>query len=219
MFIVMAKKPGENAKTRLAIALDQETRTALAAAFITDKARVLSALSAQARIVVAPPDSPEVLRPLVGSHLSLRAQHGSDLGERLCYAAAEAFAEGAAWVALVDADTPTLPPAYLQEAMASLQKGTEIVLGPARDGGYYLIGMRRLHRDLFEGIAWSTSSVFADTVAKLGARSLHVLPEWYDIDTPVELAILRTELASMTPDTPGYPSETARVLSGLQLHA
>jgi uncharacterized protein len=216
MFIVMAKKPGESAKTRLSSALDQETRTALAAAFITDKARVLCALMAQTRVVVAPPDDPEVLRPLVGSLVSLRAQQGRDLGERLCNAAAEAFAEGAPWVALVDADTPTLPPAYLSEASAALCAGKEVVLGPARDGGYYLIGMRSLHRDLFEGIPWSTSTVFADTIAKLGTRSLHVLPEWYDIDTPVELAILQEELSAMNSDTPGYPFETARVLSARQ---
>jgi uncharacterized protein len=214
MFIVMAKKPGTNAKTRLAPALDPQTRTDLAAAFISDKARVLCSLTEQTRIVVAPPDPPEVLRALVGQRVSLRAQQGRDLGERLCHAAAEAFTEGAPWVALVDADTPTLPAAYLQEAMSTLQRddGPDVVLGPARDGGYYLIGMRTMHRDLFEGIAWSTPSVFAGTVAKLGARSFHSLPEWYDIDTPAELAILREELKSMSVTQPGAPTETARVL-------
>jgi uncharacterized protein len=213
MFIVMAKKPGDSAKTRLASALDPKARAELAAAFIIDKAKVLCALTKHPRIVVAPPDPPEVLRALVGPLVSLRAQHGEDLGERLCFAAAEAFAEGASWVALVDADTPTLPKAYLSEAMLALRDGADVVLGPARDGGYYLIGMRTLHRELFEGIAWSTPTVFAKTVAIVGTRSLHVLPEWYDIDTPNELAILRKELQTMNPSEPGYPAETARVLS------
>jgi uncharacterized protein len=214
MFIVMAKKPGATAKTRLASALDERTRTELAAAFIVDKAHALCTLMDEPRIVVAPPDPPEALRALVGPAVSLRAQQGADLGERLCHAAAEAFAEGATWVALVDADTPTLPIAYLREAMNALQcdGGAQVALGPARDGGYYLIGMRAMQRDLFEGIPWSTPSVFADTVAKLGDRSLHVLPEWYDVDTPAELATLRDELSSMGTDALGYPAATARVL-------
>jgi glycosyltransferase A (GT-A) superfamily protein (DUF2064 family) len=70
-----------------------------------------------------------------------------------------------------------------------------------------------MHSDLFEGIPWSTPTVFADTVAKLGARSLCTLPEWYDIDTPSELQRLREELALLDATQPGYPFETARVLS------
>jgi uncharacterized protein len=216
MFIVMAKKPGAAAKTRLSPALSESQRTDLARAFIRDKASALRSLDVPSRFVVAPPDEPESLRELVGVGLSLRAQVGADLGERLSHAADEALREGSPWVALIDADTPTLPPWYLAEAKHAFEAGVNVVLGPAKDGGYYLIGMREPYADLFEGIAWSTETVFTATVAKLGTRTVHVLPEWYDIDTPRELEQLRAELVSMSRFRPGFPSATAAVLGLLR---
>jgi hypothetical protein len=75
------------------------------------------------------------------------------------------------------------------------------VLGPAIDGGYYLIGLKRAHRSLFEGIPWSTSRVLSRTVERAGALSLPVslLPEWYDVDDAETFAILEAELAGCRP--------------------
>lgn len=95
---------------------------------------------------------------------------------------------------LVGTDTPTLPTAYLQRACDALQRGAaDVVLGPSEDGGYYLIGLRRPVPELFTGMPWSSSTVAAETLARirrLGLR-LALLPGWFDVDRGEDLARLR----------------------------
>ncbi len=95
------------------------------------------------------------------------------------------FATGFGAACLVNSDSPTLPTALLiQAARALLAPGERVVLGPAEDGGYYLLGMKQPHAHLFADIAWSTSSVAAATHARAVALGLDVvtLPAWYDVD-------------------------------------
>ena len=102
-------------------------------------------------------------------------------------------------VLAIDSDTPTLPTAFLQQAIELIASpdAVDIVLGPSDDGGYYLIGMRALHRELFVDMAWSTSSVLPETVRRAEALGLKIawLPMWFDIDMPEDLQRLRTTLA------------------------
>jgi glycosyltransferase A (GT-A) superfamily protein (DUF2064 family) len=95
----------------------------------------------------------------------------------------DAFYQGARDVLLTGTDLPTLPRTHLVEALALIKKH-DVVLGPTADGGYYLIGLRKMIPDLFQGIAWSTSTVFAETKKKIESAglSLGLLPECRDLD-------------------------------------
>src|SRR5439155_15870223 len=94
----------------------------------------------------------------------------------------------------IESDTPSLPLGFLRQALdLVVTPEIDVVLGPTEDGGYYLIGLRTVHRDLFEAMAWSTSQVLPETLRRAAAKGLRVacLPTWYDIDTPDDLARLR----------------------------
>ena len=112
----------------------------------------------------------------------------------------------------IDSDTPTLPLGYLEQALDSVTTpNVDVVLGPTEDGGYYLIGLRTVHRELFEAMAWSTSQVLSETIRRAEATGLRVacLPPWYDIDTPMDLARLQVEL---TESDDASPRHTRRFL-------
>jgi glycosyltransferase A (GT-A) superfamily protein (DUF2064 family) len=91
---------------------------------------------------------------------------------------------------VIGSDLPDLPPAIVADALAALDgEATGVVLGPAADGGYYLIGMNRLHPELFDGIDWSTERVMAQTVAAAEQSGVHpaLLETWPDVDTAADL--------------------------------
>lgn len=115
--------------------------------------------------------------------LSVVAQAKGDLGARMAYSFEAAFAEEAEQVVLTGSDIPDLGPALIEKAFAELDKA-ELVLGPAEDGGYYLIGMRAPGLPVFEGIKWSTDQVLAQTVALARATADRVayLCTLYDVD-------------------------------------
>ena len=125
-------------------------------------------------------------------------QEGEDLGARL-YTALSGAAREAAGVAALGSDHPTLPLDLVHRAFERLEDGAEVVLGPAEDGGYYLIALQAgaVRRRLFEGIAWSTDQVFPATVERcreLGLR-LELLPVASDVDTPGDLRRLARAMA------------------------
>jgi hypothetical protein len=140
------------------------------------------------------------------------------LGRSLFHAARDLFDAGYSSVCLVNADSPTLPTEFLVEAARRLREsGDRIVLGPAADGGYYLIGLKRFYRRLFEEIDWSTDRVFRQTLARAGEIGVTVapLPEWYDVDDEATLTMLVREIGpfrnTASPYLNGYqaPSTTA----------
>jgi hypothetical protein len=119
------------------------------------------------------------------------------LGRSLFHAARDLFAAGYSSVCLVNADSPTLPTQFLVETVLRLQEsGDRVVLGPAADGGYYLIGLKQFHRRLFEEIDWSTERVFRQTLARAGEIRVTVapLPEWYDVDDEATWEMLTREI-------------------------
>ena len=111
-------------------------------------------------------------------------QLGTDLGKKMENAFSHLFKQGYQKIILIGTDCPYLSMEDLERAFAVLSK-QELVLGPAEDGGYYMIGMKSLHPSLFEGISWSTSKVLAQTIHKLETRgvSFELLPTYSDIDT------------------------------------
>ena len=132
----------------------------------------------------------------LGSSLPLIPQQGKDLGERMAAAFRAAWAKGLQRAVLIGSDCPALSPALLVQALAELTQH-DLVLGPASDGGYYLIGLRRdlapgTHDFLFQDINWGTDTVYHITLARATATKLTIttLQELHDIDRPEDLRYL-----------------------------
>jgi rSAM/selenodomain-associated transferase 1 len=135
---------------------------------------------------------PETINPPTAKSF---VQEGQDLGERMANAIARSFESGMEKVVLIGTDCPTLQSQHLNEAFEALSN-SDLVLGPATDGGYYLIGMKSKADYLFEGISWSTAEVLSQTLAVATAHGLHftLLDELSDIDTQEDWERYRSQI-------------------------
>ena len=189
--IVFAKAPipGE-VKTRLCPPLDPDEAASLHGTLVLDAVERAKGLAGASLYVAGAPDlAHPFFKVLEGRYgAKLLPQRGPDLGARMKWAMQDAFEQGAEDVLLTGTDLPTLPRAHLMESLTLIKKH-DVVLGPTADGGYYLIGLHRMVPALFEGIEWSTASVFADTKEKTedAGLSLGLLPECRDLDTLEDL--------------------------------
>lgn len=132
--------------------------------------------------------------------VTLRTQHGSDLGARMHDALGDAIGRGDRPV-LIGTDCPMLDRARIDEAFAALAPGgADVVMLPTEDGGYALIGASRLDRTLFDGIAWGTDSVFAQTAGRIRALgwTLHRMATGWDVDRPEDLERLHRTAPALT---------------------
>jgi rSAM/selenodomain-associated transferase 1 len=220
----MAKAPRQGeVKTRLVPPLSIEGAASLSGCFIRDIAANIAAAAESAPIdgyvAYSPPGSEAAFAPLLAPGIGLLPPRRIGLGESLFDAAADLLAAGYGAVCLVNSDSPTLPTAVLVGAARALAApGDRVVLGPAEDGGYYLIGLKRAHRRLFEDIAWSTEQVLRQTLARAAEIGLAAmtLGGWYDVDDVASLRRLVRELSD--PAAAGYPAPyTAGFLSRLDL--
>ena len=209
---LMAKVPlAGSVKTRLTPPLTPEEAATLSLCFLRDMTTNLSGLdrdTTEGLVLYTPADSEHLLSDLLPQSLKLVPQNGETLGERLVNAAAELLNEDFDSVCLINSDSPTLPAKILRTAVSLLaQEGDRVVLGPSQDGGYYLIGLKRPHRNLFERIAWSTADVLAHTIERAADIKLPVelLPMWYDVDDAATLRLLSEELG-LSPNGAGSPS-------------
>jgi rSAM/selenodomain-associated transferase 1 len=170
----------------------------VARAFLLDTLSRLAGVPARRVLVFAPPSSAADFAALAGADWSLVPQAEGDLGRRLERFISEQLAAGVEQVVVVGTDSPTLPVAYVEEAFGLLHRA-DVVLGPATDGGYYLLGCGPRLPPLFDGIDWSTDRVLAQTVERLGEHSwrLTLLPPWYDVDTPESWAMLQGHVAAL----------------------
>jgi rSAM/selenodomain-associated transferase 1 len=187
----MAKHPAAGrVKTRLAAALGPEVANALARAFIQDLAERLAQLPYPVTWTYWPPEA-DFSSLVPGA--CCRPQRGEDLGARMADALAAAFAEGTEPVLVLGTDTPHVPGAVLAEAAAALAS-SDLALGPAEDGGYYLIGLRRPAPPLFAGVEWGTPDVLGATLVRAREAGLrvHLLPADFDVDLPDDVARLWT---------------------------
>jgi uncharacterized protein len=123
---------------------------------------------------------------------------------------------------VLNSDSPTLPTSLLVETAHVLARpGERAVLGPALDGGYYLLGLKAKHHRLFEDIAWSTERVAQQTLERAAELKLpvHILPTWYDVDDVAGLKIMRAELfegQSFAPGLcPAQPRHTRALIQSL----
>jgi rSAM/selenodomain-associated transferase 1 len=199
---VMAKAPRVgDAKTRLVPPLSPAEAARLSACFIRDATENIAAAAQQAAlegyVAYSPPDAEAEFALLLADGTGLLPSRRNGLGASLYDAAEDLLAAGYGSTCLVNSDSPTLPTSLLVDAARALSlPGDRIVLGPAEDGGYYLIGLKQAHARLFEDVAWSTPLVFAQTVERareIGLEPL-VLPMWYDVDDLESLQRLNAEL-------------------------
>lgn len=196
---IVCKAPVDGAcKTRLCPPLTTREAAALSRCFIADVAAAVDAVAPRSGFAVyTPQDAQAAFDGLLPPGFPMLVQRGDGLDERLVHATDDLLSAGFGGVCLINADSPTLPPALLQQAVHALrQPGDRIVLGPAIDGGYWLIGLKRPHVALFEGVVWSTSQVLAQTLARVAALGvpLSLLPLWYDVDDLGSLQLLLQEL-------------------------
>ena len=155
---------------------------------------------------------------------SLHRQRAGGLGARMAAAFRETFETGRPSALIVGTDHPTLPPSFIEKGMDTLQARPErVCIGPAADGGFYLLGMHRdraprLVRALFEGMRYSHDSVFAETLARAAGAGAQptVLPEWYDVDTPADLRRLAAGAAPPGQDPQGAFARAPRTHECLQ---
>jgi rSAM/selenodomain-associated transferase 1 len=201
-FAVMAKAPrsGE-VKTRLVPPLRAEEAAILSGWFLKDiTTNFVTAgqtVPSQGYVAYSPPGSEAVFRDLVPPEILLLPPRRIGLGYSLLHAAEDLLSAGYGGSCLVNADSPTLPTSVLIEAVEALRApGDRVVLGPASDGGYYLIGLKRPHKRLFDDIDWSTERVFRQTVERAASLGLDVvtLPTWYDVDDAASLGRLCDEV-------------------------
>jgi len=194
LLVVMAKAPVPGkVKTRLIPRLTPEEAVDLYRCFLQDRIRTIDSLTGVDRaIAFTPADARDMFIPFSQNGIHLFSQKGSNLGERLNNIFVEKLAGGYDAVSIIDSDTPDLPQSTIQESFKRLVSDqADAVFGPCHDGGYYLVGMRKPHPELFDDIAWSTETVLTKTLEK--ARQLHVktdlLPWWNDLDTYEDLVV------------------------------
>lgn len=191
--IVFAKPAVPGAvKTRLIPPLSPQQAAEFHLAALSDVLEVARQVAPQPRLLVAGDGrAVESLRRLHPG-VDVDAQRGADLGERLCNAFGDAFAGGAERVLVVGSDHPSLPPAYLREALDSLGM-VDAAIGPSDDGGYYAIAIRHASWPraavLFDSVPWSTADVLTTTLRRARAAGVdcRLTPGWYDVDTAEDL--------------------------------
>jgi rSAM/selenodomain-associated transferase 1 len=188
-------------KTRLVPPFTYEEAAELNTCCLTDVATNILAAARRMPIegfaAYYPLGSERFFEDLLPSGFKLLPPKEPTIGRSLFHAAHDLLAAGYGSVCLVNADSPTLPTEVLVETVRRLREpGDRVVLGPAADGGYYLIGLKQFHQRLFEQIDWSTERVYRQTIARACEIGLTVasLPEWYDVDDEETLAALTREL-------------------------
>jgi uncharacterized protein len=201
---VMAKAsaPGRT-KTRLVPPLTYQEAAAFNTAFLQDiSANILAAAQSrpiQPYMAYGPsgPDAVAFFRDTLPPDVRLVESCWPDFGSCLYGAIDRLLACGHGSAVVLNSDSPTLPTSLLTETAEVLaQPGDRAVFGPSTDGGYYLLGLKSRHRRLFEDIAWSTDQVADQTLARAAEieLSVHLLPEWYDVDDARSLSVLYREL-------------------------
>ena len=206
---IVCKTPGVGGgKSRLRPLLGAEAIQRLSACFIRDVAAALEAvpdaLGRQLYALFSPTGSEAALRALLPSPWTLMTRQEASVGAVLDISTAAFLARGHDCAILVNGDSPTLPTELVEQTIAALRApGDRVVLGPALDGGYYLVGLKQAHPRLFQDIPWSTPEVLACTLRRAAEIGLPVtlLPMWYDVDEPADFLRLQAELAGQAPCT------------------
>lgn len=199
---IMTKAPlAGKVKTRLSPPLRADEAASLNICFLRDTAASIAESASGGRShgvgVYTPVGAESAYDEILPPAFELVPQRGDAFGERLIFAIEDLLALGFESACLINSDSPTVPRDAFSQAVELLaQDGDRMVIGPSDDGGYYLIGLKKLHRRLFEEIDWSTERVLRQTKERAAEINLEVkqLPTWYDVDDLGTLSRLCAEL-------------------------
>lgn len=215
--IVFVKEPGHApVKTRLAVQLGRQAATSLYRAMVEDLCAGLQPACGRVLVAYTPDAARDAMEAWLGNERAYMPQGEGDLGRRMHRAFSRVFAGGVRRAVLVGSDCPHLSGAGIAQALSLLER-SPCVLGPAWDGGYYLIGFQaaRYAPAVFDGIAWSSPQVCAQTRVRLAQAGLRAaeLPVLRDIDTHADMIWLAGQVSQGA--LPGS-SRVRRVLARLQ---
>jgi hypothetical protein len=204
-------------KTRLESHLKTEECAELHQAFLKDiNSKFLNLKKMYSRLDLylsyTPAESSDLFVEIIDEQFIRIPQRGKDLGERMFNAAADAYQKSKLPVIITGSDLPLLDIDIFKEALAGL-KERDIVIGPSEDGGYYLIGMKKAEKFLFDFESWGNASVLEETIRQASRHNLksHFLPEVSDVDTFKELLELRARLTNKNIIS-NYPQHTKKLL-------
>ncbi len=209
--------PGRS-KTRLGSVLSDTQCAEISACFIADLAETIEMASRidpriKGYALYTPIGAEAEVRKLLPDGFGIVPQVEGDFGDRLHNGILDLLALGHCGAIVLNSDSPTLPRQVLLDAAAAVLDGDRVVLGPAEDGGYTLIGLSQDHREVFDDIAWSTEAVLAETEDRAHAIGLPVtkVGRWYDVDDRASFDTLVDELRGRRPDfAKGSPEPEAR---------
>jgi len=201
--VIMAKEPHPGStKTRLVPALTFEQAATLYAALLRDTISLAADCNwADLVIAISPPKSSAYFERIIPQGTRLLPIEGIDIGDCLRQTLGLLLDAGYQKAIALNADGPSLPSEYLSSALSLLDEH-DLVFGEGIDGGYYLVGVKKKHPAIFEGISWSTRAVLVQSLQKAVRAGLSVAltPAWYDIDTIADLQRLQAEIATLPPD-------------------
>jgi rSAM/selenodomain-associated transferase 1 len=219
---IVAKYPHPGrVKTRLAAGIGADVAAQLYTAFLRDLAERFGPAAAREgyTLLWSHAPGPDDLRAVVGAGARLLTQRGADFADRLDALARDLASAGFQRAVIASSDSPHLPVARVRAAFTALNDA-DVALGPAMDGGYYLIGFHATPTppDLFHGITMSTERVLEDTLRRADSLRLrvHLLPTTFDVDEPDDLLTLAHALAAPGPDADPAPHSLA-ALRGLRI--
>ena len=203
LIVIIAKAPrAGKVKTRLCPPLNLSQAAVLYTAFLLDTVELALKVSGVKVMVSCPtPEDADELKNILPQAVGYIIQDNPGLTGALTEGFVKGLAAGFSKVLCISSDNPTLPGEYLAQGVQSLET-SDLALGPTDDGGYYLIGAKKVYPFLFNNMVWSTTTVMSETVkrAEEAALQVNVLPCWYDLDTGAELERFREELKSQEPE-------------------
>ena len=207
--IIMTKVPfAGNVKTRMQPFLSEMQSEELATALLKDAEQKVINTPYASIIAYSPANLLKPLKAILQHYHLLIDQAGKDLGDRMMNAFRFGFSKDFDAIVMIGTDSPTFPAESIDEAFEQLENDRDLVLGESKDGGFYLIGLRRSYSDLFEGVNWESNDTFRYTLRnaeRLGMCGGLVVP-WYDVDLPADLERLKDELTKK-PDLAPHTSE------------
>jgi rSAM/selenodomain-associated transferase 1 len=203
--IIFAREPiPGKVKTRLALDVGEQAAAEIYAAMLADVLEKAVSLDNVRPLVFWALETGIIPDHTEFSGLETFEQHGTDLGDRMANAFTSAFSLGIDACCCIGSDLPDLPADYIRQAFRDLESPeTDIVFGPAEDGGYYLVGMKKTNYGLFANVAWSTPRVLATSLERARESELttRLLPAWYDIDLIGDLRRLASSPGQSAPRT------------------
>lgn len=203
--IIMAKVPSAgNVKTRLQPYFSSDDCAKLSMAFLQDAVNKAKTVCENVILAYSPTEEINALRRILPSQSIYIEQTGRDLGERMFNIFEFAVEQKSDSIVMIGTDSPTFPAEFIEKAFVLLENSADAVLGETEDGGFYLIGLRKLQKEIFENVEWSSPRTFLQTKGNIEKLNFNFIgiPKWFDVDTPEDLQKLKNELSANPQSAP-----------------